>query len=209
LRLSYLKRPLFLALLAYAALLALLHSRGAFTTPADGDVSFLGPQEDVRLSGRVLSMPALKGDDHEFVLGIESAQGSPARGRVLARVPRSALLLASAGEEAAMSLGVSLERLKRGLLALAALVTGTAVSVSGTIGFVGLLVPHAVRLTLGPDHRLVLPASFLAGAIFLIWADLIARTVWATEELRLGVVTAAVGAPFFLVLLERHRSRLQ
>lgn len=118
-------------------------------------------------------------------------------------------VVAAAGEEGAQSLGVSMQWLKRSMLALTALVTGAVVSVSGIVGFVGLLVPHAVRLVVGPDHRVVLPASFLAGAIFLILADLVARTLVPAEELRLGVVTAAVGAPFFLVLLERHRARLE
>lgn len=118
-------------------------------------------------------------------------------------------VLAASGEEGAMSLGVPIEWLKRSLLTLTALVTGAVVSVSGTIGFVGLLVPHAVRLTVGPDHRLLLPASFLGGAIFLVWADVLARTFPAAEELRLGVVTAAVGAPFFLLLLQRHRARAE
>jgi iron complex transport system permease protein len=117
--------------------------------------------------------------------------------------------LALAGEEGALSLGVELARLKRRLLTLTALVTGVVVSVSGIIGFVGLIVPHVIRLLLGPDHRLLLPASFLGGATFLIWADLLTRTLFPTEELRLGVVTAAVGAPFFLFLLHRQRWRTE
>lgn len=117
--------------------------------------------------------------------------------------------LALAGEEGAMSLGVELVRLKRRLLTLTALVTGVVVSVSGIIGFVGLIVPHLIRLLLGPDHRLLLPASFLGGAAFLVWADLLTRTLFPTEELRLGVVTAAVGAPFFLFLLHRQRWRTE
>jgi iron complex transport system permease protein len=127
----------------------------------------------------------------------------------LALFARDLNVVAASGEEGAVSLGVSIERLKRWLLLLTSLVTGAVVSVSGIVGFVGLLVPHAVRLTTGPDHRLLLPASFVAGAIFLILADLVARTLVTAEELRLGVVTAAVGAPFFLLLLERHRTRLE
>jgi iron complex transport system permease protein len=118
-------------------------------------------------------------------------------------------VVTASGEEGAASLGVSIEWLKRWLLALTALVTGAVVSVSGIVGFVGLLVPHAVRLVVGPDHRVVLPASFLAGASFLILADLAARTLVPAEELRLGVVTAAIGAPCFVVLLERHRARVE
>lgn len=114
-------------------------------------------------------------------------------------------VLAASGEEGAKSVGVEMDRLKRWLLGLTALITGAVVSVSGIIGFVGLIVPHAVRLLAGPDHRLLLPVSFLGGAIFLVWIDLLTRTLAPTEELRLGVVTAAVGAPFFLFLLHRHR----
>ncbi len=118
-------------------------------------------------------------------------------------------VLAVSGEEGARSLGVDLPGLRRWLLTLTALVAGAAVSVSGIIGFVGLIVPHVVRLLLGPDHRVLLPASFLAGAVFLIWADLVTRVAVPTEELRLGVVTAAIGAPFFMVLLQRHRRRTE
>lgn len=128
---------------------------------------------------------------------------------VLLVFARDLNLLAAGGEEGAMSLGVEIQKLKRWLLVLTALVTGTVVSVSGTIGFVGLVVPHAVRLLVGPDHRVLLPASFLGGASFLVWADLFTRTLSPTEELRLGVVTAAVGAPFFLFLLHRQRARLE
>lgn len=128
---------------------------------------------------------------------------------VLLCFARDLNLLAAGGEEGAMSLGVETERLKRLLLVVTALVTGSVVAVSGTIGFVGLLVPHAVRLLLGPDHRVLLPASVLGGASFLVWADVLARTLSPTEELRLGVVTAAVGAPFFLLLLQRHQARTE
>jgi iron complex transport system permease protein len=118
-------------------------------------------------------------------------------------------VLAASGEEGAKSLGVEMAWLKRWLLGLSALITGVVVSVSGIIGFVGLIVPHMVRLLSGPDHRLLLPASFLTGAIFLIWTDLLTRTLAPTEELRLGVVTAAIGAPFFLFLLQRSRLRVE
>lgn len=116
-------------------------------------------------------------------------------------------LLAAGGEEEAASLGVEVEWTKRILLLVASLITGLAVAVSGVIGFVGLVIPHLARLLVGPDHRILLPASFLCGAAFLTWADLVTRTVFQAEELRLGVVTAFVGAPFFLYLLwQRERS---
>lgn len=109
------------------------------------------------------------------------------------------------GEEQAAALGVNVERQKFLLLCLGALMTGAAVALSGLVGFVGLIVPHFVRILLGPNHRLLLPASFLCGAIFLMLADLIARTVMAPQEIPLGVVTALVGAPFFIVLLRRAK----
>jgi iron complex transport system permease protein len=112
----------------------------------------------------------------------------------------NALLL---GEDQAASLGVAVERAKIVLIILGALLTGAAVAISGLVGFVGLIVPHVVRLILGPDHRLLLPASFLSGAIFVVLADLLARLVLAPAELPLGVVTAFIGAPFFIYLL-RH-----
>ncbi|OMC37539.1 hypothetical protein A5740_04650 [Mycobacterium sp. GA-1841] len=91
------------------------------------------------------------------------------------------------------------------LVAVATLGTAAVVSVSGLIGFVGIVVPHAVRLLVGPGHRLLLPLSVLFGAAFLILADVLARSVMAPAELPIGVVTAAIGAPFFLVVLRRSR----
>jgi iron complex transport system permease protein len=111
------------------------------------------------------------------------------------------------GEEAAGQLGVSVERTKQIILLLATLLTGIAVSLAGTIGFVGLIVPHLVRLTLGPDHRVLLPVSAVGGGIFLIWADIVARVAVAPVELPVGVVTAFLGAPFFMYLLRTRKSR--
>ena len=108
------------------------------------------------------------------------------------------------GEETAASLGVDVEASKRTLILTVAVITGACVAVAGMIGFVGLLAPHAVRLLLGPSHRVVLPASALGGAVFLILCDLVARTVHPPTEIRLGVVTALCGGPFFLALLMRH-----
>lgn len=111
------------------------------------------------------------------------------------------------GEEAAGQLGVSVERTKQIILLLATLLTGIAVSLAGTIGFVGLIVPHLVRLVLGPDHRVLLPVSAVGGGIFLIWADIVARVAVAPVELPVGVVTAFLGAPFFMYLLRTRKSR--
>ena len=112
------------------------------------------------------------------------------------------------GDERAGHLGLSVERFKLLMLAAASLLTAAAVAVAGLIGFVGLMVPHMVRLVLGPDHRRLLPASLLVGAIVLVLADLIARTVIAPIEIPVGIVTAVLGGPFFIWLLVRgERSR--
>jgi len=110
------------------------------------------------------------------------------------------------GEEGAALLGVDVERVKRRTFVLGSLLTALTVSVAGMIGFVGLVVPHVLRLLLGPDHRLLIPAGFLGGATFLMLADLVSRTLIAPNELPVGVVTALVGGPFFLYLLRRRGS---
>ena len=115
----------------------------------------------------------------------------------------------SLGEQGAAHLGVDVEATKRVVFVAASLLVGLAVSVSGLVGFVGLIVPHVCRLVLGPDHRLLLPASALAGAAFLVVADLAARLLFLplTSEPPVGVVTAFLGGPFFLLLLrKRHRT---
>ncbi len=109
------------------------------------------------------------------------------------------------GEESAAFLGLHVERRKLLIIALGSLLTAAAVSISGLIGFVGLVIPHAMRLLLGPRHRLLLPASALSGAIFLTLADLLARTVFAPTILPVGIFTALVGAPFFLFLLRSSK----
>ena len=108
-------------------------------------------------------------------------------------------------EEQAQQLGINVERVKLLLIAAASLATAAAVSVSGLIGFVGLIVPHAVRLLWGPDFRLLLPLSFLLGGAFLVLADLLARTVVSPAELPVGIITAFCGAPFFLYLLRQRK----
>jgi iron complex transport system permease protein len=109
------------------------------------------------------------------------------------------------GEEGAAQLGVDVERLKRETFVLGSLLTAAAVAYAGMIGFVGLVVPHLLRLLFGPGHRLLLPASIAGGAAFLVLADLVARTALAPRELPVGVVTALVGGPFFLAVLRRKR----
>lgn len=109
------------------------------------------------------------------------------------------------GEETAQGLGANVPRARFVLLALAALVTGVSVSVAGPISFVGLVVPHLLRLVVGPDHRVLLPASALAGAAFLVAADTVARLLVSYQEVPVGVITGLLGGPFFLYLLWRYR----
>jgi iron complex transport system permease protein len=114
------------------------------------------------------------------------------------------------GEEQAQYLGVDIEWVKRYILVLSALITGVAVSVSGIIGFVGLIIPHIMRILVGPDHRILFPASTLLGAIFLVISDTIARTIlnhviMEPIELPVGIITALFGAPFFIYLLRKRR----
>jgi iron complex transport system permease protein len=111
------------------------------------------------------------------------------------------------GDERAGQLGVAVEPFKLMVLGAASLMVAAAVSVSGLIGFVGLMTPHMARLVLGPDHRLLLPASVLAGGIVLVLADLLARVVMAPVELPVGIVTAVLGGPFFVWLLTRSEAR--
>ena len=117
------------------------------------------------------------------------------------------LNLLALGEESALELGVEVERTRRSVFIAASLLVGAAVAVSGMIGFVGLIVPHLLRLALGTDHRLLVPASFLGGATFLVAADTVARTALAPAELPVGVVTALLGGPFFIWLLRRSLVR--
>ncbi len=97
------------------------------------------------------------------------------------------------------------ERVKAAAIVLSALATGAAVALTGPIGFIGLIVPHMVRLVAGPDHRMLLPACALGGATLLILADLLARTIAAPAEIPVGLITAFAGGPFFLALILRAR----
>ncbi len=143
---------------------------------------------------------------------LDNAQWSDVRSVALLVPPLFLVLLAYArdlnvlllGEEDAGTLGIEVERTKRLLLAVASVVTAAAVAVTGVIGFVGLIVPHVMRLLVGPDHRILLPTSALAGASFLVVTDTIARTALGGSELPVGIVTAVLGAPFFLYLLRER-----
>lgn len=138
--------------------------------------------------------------------------GALVSGALLAALPRyaaplNALLL---GESEARHLGIDVDRAKFALITWVALGVGTSVALVGTIAFVGLVVPHIVRLLLGPDHHVLLPASALAGAILLVVADTLSRTVIAPTELPVGIITAILGVPFFISLLrQRHHYGMQ
>lgn len=137
-----------------------------------------------------------------FVLWIGS--GCVAGGMVALFYIAPQLNALSFGEDDARSLGVNIARTRIIAFGIAAAITAIAVSLSGLIGFIGLIVPHAVRLVLGPDHRQLLPISGIVGAIFLIIADTLARIIIAPAQLPVGVVTAIVGGPFFLILLIKY-----
>ena len=141
--------------------------------------------------------------EHVGMLSVMFAAGS-----VIPVLYHRELDLMLLGDERAGQLGVSVERFKMLALGSASLVVAGAVSVSGLIGFVGLMTPHMVRLVLGPRHRLLLPASVLAGAIVLVVSDLLARIVLAPVEIPVGIVTALAGGPFFIWLLVRKERRL-
>ena len=115
----------------------------------------------------------------------------------------NALLL---GEEMALTLGVEVETVRLVLIGVASLMTAAAVSVSGLIGFVGLIIPHWIRIIIGPNHRFLIPVSALSGMLLVVAADTVARTVMSPLEIPIGIVMALVGAPFFLYLLRRRRT---
>ncbi len=116
------------------------------------------------------------------------------------------LNMLSMGDETAQHLGVNTEGVRRILLAIASLITAACVCISGVIGFVGLIIPHMTRLVIGPDHRILLPASAIVGAMFLVICDAVARVATGASELPVGVITALVGTPFFIYLLRRRKT---
>jgi iron complex transport system permease protein len=116
------------------------------------------------------------------------------------------LNMLSMGDDTAQHLGVNTERVRRILLLISSLITGAVVSISGVIGFVGLIIPHMTRLVIGPDHRILLPTSAIVGAIFLILCDSVARVATGASELPVGVITALAGTPFFIYLLRKRKT---
>ena len=118
--------------------------------------------------------------------------------------PLNALLM---GDEAAASLGVDLRRFRTELLVVSSLLVAVVVAVSGSIGFVGLMIPHIVRMLVGSDHRRLLPAAALLGGSYLVWVDILARSIRRPAEVPLSIITAAIGGPFFLWLMRRRAPR--
>lgn len=115
----------------------------------------------------------------------------------------------SMGEETAVSLGLDSSAFRKKIFLVTSLMTGVLVALSGSIGFVGLMVPHIVRLLCGSNHKNLLPLSMLSGALFLIWADVLARTILSPMELPIGIITAICGAPFFIWVLQRSKETTQ
>lgn len=201
------------ALLAFLVVFALAHYRGQLV-PArlilagvgtayvfSGITSFLTLTSDNRfLAGQVLSwtLGSLARADWDD-LGVPAA--ALAVGLLALGAQTRGLNALSAGDETATTLGINVARFRLQLFVLASLLTGVMVAVSGAIGFVGLIVPHIVRLVLGADHRRLLPVAGLVGGIFLVWVDVAARTAFAPLELPVGVITSLLGGPFFLWLL--------
>jgi len=112
------------------------------------------------------------------------------------------------GEEAASHLGVEVERIKNLLLLATCLITAFSVAFAGVIGFVGLIIPHIIRLIIGPSHRALLPTSALAGGIFLVFCDILARSIKPPTEIPIGIITAIIGAPYFIYLLRRRKKAI-
>ncbi|WP_264740985.1 FecCD family ABC transporter permease [Cytobacillus firmus] len=129
-------------------------------------------------------------------------------GAILLLMNSKELNAMSFGEEKAQHIGVDVQKRKMMVLIAGSILTGAAVAVSGTIGFVGLVIPHLTRLLWGPDHRHLLPLSILMGAGFLIIADLVSRTIIAPTELPIGVITAIIGAPAFAIILIKRKNKL-
>ncbi len=164
--------------------------------------SIMSPTRSFAMTGWLMGTLTAPGYPALATLGMYVTGG----GLVLLGQAR-ALNLLTLGEESAKSLGIEVEKVKRTIFVVSALLTGAVVSVSGLIGFIGMMVPHAVRMLVGPDHRVLLPASVLVGGAFLTAADAVARSVLAPSEIPVGVITALVGGPCFLYLLIGRKRR--
>jgi iron complex transport system permease protein len=205
---------------AMVALAATLLLAGAFGRITPGRTVLAGIAVSA-LAGAITSLVifwTVTGDSYREILGwlLGSLAGArwPAVGIAVAAIAVAGIPIMltgrvldafAFGDASAAPLGVNVSATRWTMLTAAALLTGAMVSVSGAIGFVGLILPHAVRLLVGPRHRMLLPLSALVGASFLIWADTAARSVFDPRELPVGIVTAIIGAPVFAALLARRR----
>ena len=172
---------------------------GAFFTACMSFVLSISDARTVR-SAVLWMMGSLAGSDWRTVWMVTLYTAPAAIALVSLARPLNLFLI---GEETAGYLGTNVERVKRIAYGLASLLTAAGVAATGVIGFVGLIVPHSVRLLVGADYRVLLPLAFLAGAVFLTLADVVARTIMSPAEVPIGVITAFVGVPLFLLLLRR------
>jgi len=204
------------ALVALTATLTLARSGGTLT-PSRAVLAGLAVSQLCAAGTSFVVFWTAKGDSYQEILAwiLGSVAGATWQSVAIAGVALVAVgtvLLTSAvrldafafGDTAAAALGIDVDRTRWTLMTLVALLTGAMVAVSGAIGFVGLVLPHAVSSLTGPLHRRLLPVVALAGAVFLTWADTLARTLFAPRELPVGIVTALVGVPVFVVLLRRR-----
>lgn len=175
----------------------------ALTGAAVGALTFMATDEQLR-SITFWSLGSLGGATWRSVIMVTPFILAPALAMPFLARPLNAMLL---GEAEAGHLGINVEVVKRLVITAVALAVGAAVSVAGMIGFIGLVVPHLLRLCVGPDHHYILPGSALLGASLLLTADLIARTIVTPAELPIGIVTALIGGPFFLWLLVHQRRK--
>ena len=183
---------LLLAGIAMSAILSALTSFIMFLSPQDGGVAAVYFWIMGSLSGASwssLPIPAV------VVVG----------GTVALMVRARSLNLMLMGDDVASTLGLNVSRFRKFLLAISTILTGVVVAVSGAIGFVGLIIPHIVRILLGANHRKLLPVSALVGALFLVWVDVLARMLLAPQELPIGIITALTGGPFFIWLMRKEQ----
>lgn len=176
---------------------------GQFLTAIMSFIMILSDKDMVKITYWTLG--SLSGKGWEPVIGI--ALPSTLGIIVISFFARDLNILLT-GEESAQSLGVDVERTKTYILLLGTFITAISVSVCGIIGFVGLIIPHIVRILMGPDHRILLPASALLGSIFMIFADTIARTLISPIEIPVGIITALFGGPFFIYLLRSRKKSI-
>jgi iron complex transport system permease protein len=183
---------LLLAGIAMSAILSALTSFILFLSPHDSGVAAVYFWIMGSLSGATwwsLPIPAV------VVIG----------GTIVLMVRARSLNVMLMGDSVASTLGLNVSRFRKLLLALSTVLTGVIVAVSGAIGFVGLIIPHIVRILMGANHRRLIPVSALSGALFLVWVDVLARMLLAPQELPIGIITALTGGPFFIWLMRQEQ----